>query len=254
MSDVVLDVDVLFEGGGILAVDKPAGLATMGDARSGGDGEGSRERVSLLDAMRASFDVEPGFSGPSIFGRLDRPTSGIVLAALTRAAHRAVEPGWSAGAIHKDYLVVVHGRAPERGRIDIPLAARRARHKGSGRVEEALTTFVRRASSPRLSLLVARIHTGRTHQIRRHMKAIGHPVVGDPRYGHAARDAALAARKDEAGDHEGELQGLMLHAWRLSHDGTVPVVPALLEAPMPARIAALCRTFGLVIAETSCVD
>lgn len=230
MGESILDVDVLFDEGGILVVDKPAGLATL-------PGTGVSDDETLLSAMRAAFDVEPGFAGPSIFGRLDRPTSGLVMAALTRDALRAVEPAWTSGAIHKDYLVVVHGRVPERGRIDVPLAARRPRHKGTGRVEEALTTYARVSSTSAASLVVARIHTGRTHQIRRHMKAIGHPLIGDDRYGHPARDADLPEAVAE--------QGLMLHAWRLSHAGEVPIVPPLVVAPVPARMTTVLARLGL---------
>lgn len=227
-GETSFDVDVLFEEDGLVAVHKPPGLATVA-------GAGERETDSLVGAMREAFPVEPGFSGPSIFGRLDRPTSGVVLAAMTAGALRAVEPSWSSGAIRKQYLVVVHGRTDEEGRIDVPLAARRPRHKGTGRVEAALTTYRRLASSSVASLLLAELHTGRTHQIRRHMKAIGHPVLGDDRYGHAARERDLPATPD----------GLMLHAWRLSHRGDVPLLPAVVEAPIPERIEGLLDALGI---------
>lgn len=230
MGGTILDVDVLFDEGGILVVDKPAGLATL-------PGTGVADDETLLFAMRQAFPVEPGFHGPSIFGRLDRPTSGIVMAALSRHALEAVEPAWTSGAIHKDYLVVVHGKVPARGRIDVPLAARRPRHKGTGRIEEALTTFVRVSGSPTTSVVLARLHTGRTHQIRRHMKAIGHPLVGDDRYGHAVRDADLPADVRDA--------GLLLHAWRLGHRGDVPILPARLEAPLPPRWTTALRALGV---------
>lgn len=224
------DVDVLFDEGDVIAVDKPAGLATL-------PGTGVGAEQTLLAALREAFAVEPGYPGPGIFGRLDRPTSGLVLAALSGAGHALMEPHWTSGALHKDYLVVVHGKAPARGRIDVPLAARRPRHKGTGRIDAALTTFIRIATDTRVSLLLARIHTGRTHQIRRHMKAVGHPVVGDTRYGHAARDGELS----------GHDLGLMLHAWRISHDGEVPLLPATLVAPAPQRIVVLTLARGMAL-------
>lgn len=227
-GEASFDVDVLFEEAGLLAVHKPPGLATVA-------GGGERDTDSLVGAMREAFSVEPGFSGPSIFGRLDRPTSGVVLAAMTAGALRAVEPAWSSGAIRKQYLVVVHGRTDEEGRIDVPLAARRPRHKGTGRVEAALTTYRRLASSSVASLILAELHTGRTHQIRRHMKAIGHPVLGDDRYGHVARERDLPTRPE----------GLMLHAWRLSHGGEVPLLPVVVEAPIAGRITKILDALGI---------
>lgn len=221
-----LDVDILFDQGDVLVIDKPAGLAMHG-------GIGVEEDDSLHGAIKAGFPIEPGFDGPSFLGRLDRPTSGLVVACLARGALAQIEPPWSRGEIHKDYLVVVHGSIGAEGTIDIPLAARSKRLKGSGRVEEARTSWRRLDSNARASVVVARLHTGRTHQIRRHMKAVGHPVVGDARYGNAKRDGALA-----------EL-GVMLHAWKLSHDGSVPLLPALLEAPCPARLREAARALGM---------
>ncbi len=220
-----LDVDVLFDQGDVLVVDKPAGLAMHG-------GMGVNEDDSLHGAISAAWGIEPGFAGPSFLGRLDRPTSGLVVACLSRSGLAQVEPPWARGEICKDYLVIVHGSIGAEGTIDIPLAARSKRLKGSGRVEQARTSFKRLAGHARASLVVARLHTGRTHQIRRHMKAVGHPVVGDGRYGNSKRDGALAQL------------GVMLHAWQLTHDGSVPIVPALLMAPCPARMHEAAKALG----------
>ena len=225
---VVLDVDVLFDEGGLVALDKPAGLAMHG-------GVGVRDEESLHGALRAAWDVEPGFAGPSFLGRLDRPTSGLVVAALSRDALRAVEPGWKSGAVAKEYLAVVHGALGARGAIDHPLAARRPHQRGSGRIEEARTEWTRLAGDRRVTLVCCRLLTGRTHQLRRHWKAAGHPIVGDPRYGHPARDGDLGTLE----------AGLMLHAWRLSHDGSLPLLPRLLEARPPVRMTTLLERLGL---------
>lgn len=222
-----LDVDVLFHDHGILVIDKPAGLAMQA-------GVDVLHEDSLIGAVQAEFEVEPEFT-PSALGRLDRGTSGVVVLALSRNALRGLEPAWRDGRVHKDYLVVVHGKTDERGVIDIELAARRPRKKGTGAKESARTSYRRVAvDGNRASVVAARIHTGRTHQIRRHMKAIGHPVVGDDRYGHAARDADLPAHT-----------GLMLHAARVSHVGDVESLPLSVLAPVPARMAELARALGL---------
>ncbi len=206
-----LDVDVLFDEGDVLVVDKPPGL----------------DMDELRKAIRDAWDIEKRFEGPAFMGRLDRPTSGLVVAALARHARDAIEPHWRSGAVSKEYLVIVEGNVKgSEGMIDVPLAARSERLKGSGRIEEARTSWKKLDGNARASLLLARLHTGKTHQIRRHMKAFKHPVVGDERYGRGGGD-------------------LMLHSWRLSHDGSVPIVPAKMEAPVPERMRSAARALGL---------
>lgn len=222
-----LDVDVLFDDAELLVLDKPAGLAMHG-------GVGVRDQESLHGAIREAWDVEPGFAGPSFLGRLDRPTSGLVVAALSRAALRDVEPGWRAGEVVKEYLAVVHGAVGARGVIDVPLAARRPHQRGSGRVEPARTEWERLAGDRRASLVRCRLVTGRTHQLRRHWKAAGHPIAGDPRYGHEARDRDLGTLD----------AGLLLHAWRLSHRGALLRLPKLLVAAPPTRLIETAARLG----------
>jgi 23S rRNA-/tRNA-specific pseudouridylate synthase len=217
----VLDVDVLLEADGVLAVDKPAGLATTG------------EKDDLRQAIADHFDIEPGFDGPSFLGRLDRPTSGIVIACLTRQALRTLEPPWRDGRLHKDYLVVVHGRTKPKGTIDVALVDRR--HRTDAR-EEARTEYRTLAQTREFSLVQARLLTGRTHQIRRHMKAIGHPVVFDPRYGDARREEDLQSIVSA---------GLMLHAVSISHEGDAPLLPRVLEAPVPERFTRVLAHVGM---------
>lgn len=225
-----LAVDVLFDETGLLVLDKPAGLAMHG-------GIGVDNEESLHGAIRDAWEVEPGFAGPSFLGRLDRPTSGLVVAALTRDALRAVEPGWRSGAVVKEYLAIVHGAVAARGVIEVPLAARRPHQRGSGRIEQATTEWEKIAGDRRASVVRCRLKTGRTHQLRRHWKAAGHPIVGDPRYGHEARDRDLGTLET----------GLLLHAWRLSHEGALPLLPAVLEAPPPERVLQVAARLGFTL-------
>lgn len=238
--------EVIFHDGGVCALAKPAGMAMH-------TGTGVEdEAVTLVGWTRAHLAIEDGFDGPSFLGRLDRPTSGLVLGALSRAGLRAVEPAWSAGLIEKAYLALVHGRPEEGGVIEIPLAARRARHRGSGRVEEAVTRFwsltrpsKRESSGGRrgVSLALVFLDTGRTHQIRRHMKAIGHPVVGDPRYGDERRDAHVGVQPSgESGT------SLMLHCWRF-RSSSLPPLPEVLRAPPPERMRELCARLDVGLDE-----
>ena len=224
---------VLWQAPGVVVVDKADGVAMHA-----GEGVDDEEEDTLSALLLERFGVQDGLAGPSFPGRLDRPTSGLVVACLSRATHDALDRAWASGAVTKEYLCIVHGRAPGEGDLEIPLAARRARGRGTGKIEDARTTFVTLAQNRRFSLLLCQLHTGRTHQIRRHMKAIHHPIVGDPRYGDARRDADV--RVDGA-------QGLMLHAWRLTHDGSLDALPATLMAPVPERFRALLRGTSIVI-------
>ena len=228
-----LAVDVIFDEAGLLVLDKPAGLAMHG-------GVGVDNDESLHGAIQGAWEIEPGFAGPSFLGRLDRPTSGLVVAALTRDALRAVEPGWRSGEVIKVYLAMVHGSVGARGVIEVPLAARRPHQRGSGRIEDATTEWEKIVGDRRASLVRCRLHTGRTHQLRRHWKAAGHPIVGDPRYGHEARDRGL-----------GTLEcGLLLHAWRLRHSGTLPHLPLVLEAPPAERVRQVAARLGFPLGPT----
>jgi 23S rRNA-/tRNA-specific pseudouridylate synthase len=219
---------------GLVVVDKRPGVAMH-------EGIG----VAAEDALTAVlFDGEPVsdphdmLDAPSVLGRLDRPTSGIVVAAMTRQALASVLPAWQEGRVQKQYAVVVHGHAPASGDVDVPLAARRPRQRGHGVREEARTSYVCLAQGGGLSLLCATLHTGRMHQIRRHMKAIGHAVVGDDRYGHETRDASVVQRFGAV--------PLCLHAWRLTSDVGAWPLPSHIEAPVPALWALHGAFAGLV--------
>lgn len=227
---------IVFCARGVAVLDKPAGMAMHA-----GTGVPSDE-ATLRGWVRAHLEVEEGFFGPSFLGRLDRPTSGLVIAALSREGLAAVAPAWSRGEIEKAYLALVHGRLARPETIDIPLAARRPRHRGRGRIELSVTHVVPLAARRQASLLLAFPETGRTHQIRRHLKAVAHPIVGDPRYGDARRDRALGLEPMGEG-----AAGLMLHAFRYRHEGQVPILPPSVVAPMPDRIRHAAKGVGLEV-------
>jgi 23S rRNA pseudouridine955/2504/2580 synthase len=223
------DIDVLYESQDLVALTKPAGLAMHG-------GTGVANENSLVEAVRDAFDVEPGFKGPSFLGRLDRLTSGIVLAALSREGLQMVNKPYLENHIAKDYLCIVHGKTDKAGEITVPLGSRKERHKGEDRIEDCHTEYERLAIGTAVSLLRVRLHTGRQHQIRRHMKEIGHPVVADPRYGHR--------RKDERLPRQARKQGLMLHSWKLSHALEI-ALPPLLLAKVPDRFTKVLHVCGI---------
>lgn len=253
---------VLHHQGDVLIVDKAAGVAMhegvgvgvgVGGRHDGTDEKKNDENDDdatdnnadddqPLSRRLQSFMPTPthpdGLVGPSFLGRLDRPTSGLVVAALSREALATIEPSWRRGDVRKEYVAIVRGR-PSSKRIEIPLVGRRPHQRGKGLVEDACTEIhvvATTTTGPALTLVVAEIFSGRTHQIRRHLKAIGHPIVGDPRYG---------ARGDDGAG------GLMLHAWRLRRahgvlDAHWPaVLPADVEASWPERALSLLVSGGI---------
>jgi 23S rRNA pseudouridine1911/1915/1917 synthase len=178
-----LPLTIVYEDEDLVVVDKPAGMVTHVGA-----GVKSGTLVNaLLHHIRRLSSVG-GELRPGIVHRLDRMTSGLVIVAKNDFAHRQLAADFKARAIHKTYLLLVHGRVPaERGEIRKPVGrdpVRRTRMKVGGlRAREAATRFrvVRRLG--RFTLLAAEPLTGRTHQLRVHFAALGHPIVGDTLYG-----------------------------------------------------------------------
>lgn len=163
----------------LLVVDKPAGLVVH-PAR--GHREGTL--AQLLAGTAAGGESERA----GIVHRLDRDTSGLLVVACTEEAHRLLQDALRKRLIEREYLALVEGLPPARtGTIEAPIGRHpRIRTRmavgGSGS-REARTHFTLDRALREFSLLRLRLDTGRTHQIRVHMQAIGHPVCGDPEYG-----------------------------------------------------------------------
>jgi 23S rRNA pseudouridine1911/1915/1917 synthase len=149
-----------------------------------------------VDALsdRAAGGDEPW--RPGIVHRLDRDTSGLLIVAKTEPAHRALQELLRAREIRREYVALVEGRPDARtGTIDAAIGrdrqARTAHSVRTDRPRSARTHFAIERQLPRTTLLRVRLETGRTHQIRVHMSAIGHPVCGDAQYGGAECGARL---------------------------------------------------------------
>ena len=163
----------------LLVVDKPAGLVVH---PSRGHREGTL--AQLLAGRTAGGEPERA----GIVHRLDRDTSGLLVVACTEQAHRLLQQELRERLIEREYLALVEGRPPSRtGTIEAPIGrdprVRTRMAVGGSAPREARTHFTLERSLGEVSLLRLRLDTGRTHQIRVHLQAIGHPVCGDPEYG-----------------------------------------------------------------------
>jgi len=171
-------LEILYSDSDLIAINKPAGLLSVASAD-----ENKNHALAIL-RNQLSRPKRPVKLWP--VHRLDRDTSGVLLFATSREMREAVNAGWSSA--EKIYLAVVEGAPnPSQGTIDQPLrmdSKKYQMHVGTHpEAKEAITHFHTRRSVKGRTLLEVQLETGRQHQIRAHLAWIGHPVIGDPRYG-----------------------------------------------------------------------
>jgi len=223
--DAGVAFDVVHADEHVIVIDKPAGLVVHPGAGNVGG--------TLVNGVLARFpDVaEVGDPGrPGVVHRLDRGTSGLLVVARTPAAHASLVAQLRARAVERAYVALTWGHfdAPA-GLIDAPVGRAevdRTRMAISARGREARTRFRVRRSFTRpaeLALVECRLETGRTHQIRVHLAAIGHPVVGDTRY-RGARPSVPLGRP-------------FLHAYRLAFDHPATGARVEYDAALPPDLA-----------------
>ncbi|MCP3161922.1 RluA family pseudouridine synthase [Myxococcus qinghaiensis] len=230
------EVRILFEGGGLLVVDKPPGVPVI-PGRDGGP--------SLRDALETQ-------RGQKIFvvHRLDRDTSGALIFALDAQVHRSLSVAFEAGQVRKRYVALVEGRVDAPVLVDAPLVAAR---KGRMRVArpgeadaKASRTRVRPVESfDRATLVEAEPLTGRTHQIRVHLLSLGHPLLVDHQYG---RDTPLL-EKELGGQGDAVVLGRTpLHAARVEWPALPGVEARAVEAPLPPDMSRVRELLRLTLA------
>jgi 23S rRNA pseudouridine1911/1915/1917 synthase len=219
-----IDVPIVYEDDEMLIVDKPSGLVVHPSA-----GHADGTLVNALLARGINYGGIAGVERPGIVHRLDRDTSGLLMVAKTDAAQHGLMAQLKSRRIKKTYVALAWGSVGATvGRIEAPVG-RDPKHRTRMAVvpdgRAAVTGYRVRERLPGWTLLELDLVTGRTHQIRVHLDAIGHPVAGDPVYGTGT------SRRGPDG-----LARLFLHAWRL--ELTSPTGGQLIraEAPLPEEL------------------
>src|SRR5574343_211875 len=233
----MIDLPILYEDEALVANNKPCGIAVHG---------GSGLAWGLIEALRAQ---RPDARFLELAHRLDRETSGVLLVAKKRAALLGLHDMFREQRGDKRYLALVPGVWKERSlQVTLPLykyltpeGERRVRiAKGrdlqSPEVKPAETHFRLQKQYPGYALVEARLKTGRTHQIRVHLAALGYPIVGDDKYGDFALNKTLATGK--------RLERMFLHAASMRCKHPVTGVPLAIEAPLPDALAQFLRSIA----------
>ncbi|MEM9471774.1 MAG: RluA family pseudouridine synthase [Pseudomonadota bacterium] len=228
---------VLYEDKHLYVLNKPSGLAVQGGSRT------TRHIDGLLQGLAADL-----YDRPRLVHRLDRDTSGVLVIAKTRSMATSLSKLFQTRSVRKIYWALVSGvPRPEQGVIDKPLlkaggpgdekvqVARNVKQVGA---QKAMTHYsVIDKAPPSVAWVSLKPVTGRQHQLRVHMQMIGHPIIGDPKYGHLEHDGS-GEEKDEGFTHR-----LHLHARRVTFPhpkgGTVDV-----SAPVPGHMRESMTTCG----------
>jgi 23S rRNA pseudouridine1911/1915/1917 synthase len=238
-----IPLDVLYEDGDLLVVNKPAGMVVHPAAGHTGN--------TLVNALLFRCRDLSGIGGtlrPGIVHRLDKQTSGLLAVAKTDEAHLALSRQFKDHSISREYVGLVHGRlSEERGSVDEPIGRhpedRKKMSIRTRRGRHAVTHWTVEQRFEQFTLLRFALQTGRTHQIRVHMSGQGHPIVGDLLYGNrrarlrtgaAAAHPALRALK--------RMDRFFLHARRLGFRH--PRSGAFLEfvCPLPKELEEVLRS------------
>ncbi len=228
-----LPLTVLYEDADLVVINKPAGLVVHPAA-----GHADQTLVNALLFHISDLSGVGGELRPGIVHRLDKDTSGVMVIAKNDRAHRALTEAWGTDRVRKEYLALVYGApAKERGTIDAaigrdPRDRKRMTILKGGR--SAVTEYEVLERFRYVSLVRCRLRTGRTHQIRVHLKHLGHPIVGDPVYS-GPQWRGIPDKKVQRA--LSSLNRQALHAWRLTfpHPGSGEQMTFEAELPEDLR-------------------
>jgi len=230
------ELKVLFEDDWMMAIDKPSGMAVhTGSGITGGTAVDYVRAYLGPKAVRNDFAASPAH-------RLDRETSGVLLVAKRRPAMVHFTDVFTRGLSKKSYLALVKGRMPRaNGVVDLPLAEHQQTAESRARrgvnMQEAVTHWRVIKQGSDAALVECSIETGRTHQIRRHLAAIGHPVAGDRRYGDFEYNRELRARWG--------LKRLFLHARSIEFPHPARGERMRVESELPQELRAVLMKASL---------
>ncbi len=247
-----IPLTIVYEDDDLAVIDKPAGMTVHAGA-----GDAEHNRGTLVNALLFHFQHGLSHAGgelrPGIVHRLDKETSGLVLIAKNDATHQRLAEMFAERSLRKVYVALVHGvlgsPARETGTVDLPIGrdrvhrtrmtAKRSVEHGARpavshwRVLERLGTKDKPGPWGAFTLVEVEIETGRTHQIRVHLAALGHPVVGDTLYGAPGRLRGAAPEASEA-----TLQRNFLHAAELDLEHPRTRTRLELRAALPEQLTA----------------
>jgi len=228
------DLSLLYSDSEVIVLDKPAGLVVHPGA--------GRPTGTLAHRLLERFPEMAGVGGPGrpgIVHRLDQGTSGVLVVARTAEAYAHLARLFADRRTRKVYLGVVYGTPkPANGWIDAPIGRHPQKRtemaiRPGGRA--ARTGYATLASANGISVLEVALETGRTHQIRVHLRHLGHPLVGDPVYGEARWKGLPRSVQPTLRDFPRPA----LHAWKLAFPHPATAEPLAFEAPVPADLQAL---------------
>ena len=227
-----LPLSVIYQDEDLVVIDKPAGLVVHPAA-----GHADQTLVNALLFHVRDLSGVGGELRPGIVHRLDKDTSGVIVIAKHDDAHRKLTAEWSTDRVRKEYLALVYGTPdPPRGTIDAPIGRDPRNRKRMAVVagRRAITDYEIVERLRYVSLVRCRLRTGRTHQIRVHMKKLGHPIVGDPTY----------SGPQWRGIPDKQVQKVLasftrqaLHAERITFPHPRTGVMVTFEAPLPPDLA-----------------
>ncbi len=228
LEPVAMPLEVVYEDPHIVVLNKPRGLVVH-------PGSGTREPTlvhGLLARYAGKLSAIGGVERPGIVHRLDKNTSGLLIVARTDVAHRELSRQFAAGEVQKTYVALVEGSIDSIVDVDRPIGRdpqhrQRMAVRADGR--PARTRIEPLAVHNGYTLVLAHPRTGRTHQIRVHLRSLGHPIVGDETYG---RPGKLLA-------------GQFLHAWRLRFEHPVTGKALAFEAALPSELQAALAGSGI---------